>query len=68
MLKNWNLIRVLRLVIGTVVLYEATHDDSIILYIIGSFITLHAFVNPSCGSSACAKGKCEISESEEAVK
>lgn len=50
----------MRLVIGVFVLYEATTDHAVLLYIMGSFLTLHAILNIGCNGGKCTTENCEI--------
>ena len=57
--KNWNIWRIMRLLIGILVIYEAGSNDSFILYMIGAFLVLQAIMNPSCMTGKCNDGACE---------
>ena len=63
-LSNWNFWRVMRLVLGVLVLYEASANHEILLYIMGSFLTLHALLNIGCGGKQCINDNCEIPENK----
>lgn len=58
-LSNWNIWRILRLILGILVINEAGKDNSFVLYMLGGFLFLHALLNISCGP-----GGCKIEEKE----
>lgn len=61
-LSNWNFWRIARLAIGVLLLYEASADHEVLLYIMGSFLTMHALLNIGCGTGQCINDNCEIPE------
>jgi uncharacterized membrane protein HdeD (DUF308 family) len=62
-LSNWNIWRILRLILGIIVIYEAGKDNSFALYMLGGFLFFHALLNIQCGASGC-----NIREKEDADK
>jgi hypothetical protein len=60
--KNWSIWRILRLIIGLIVINEAGVDDSFALYMVGGFIFLHALLNIGCSSAGCKTAPMEQTE------
>lgn len=52
-LSNWNIWRILRLVLGIVVINEAGKDNSFALYMLGGFLFMQALLNVKCGPGGC---------------
>lgn len=61
MLKNWNFLRVLRLVLGIFILVQGVTTWEIPFIILGAVFTAMPLFNVGCcGTSACANGNCYV--------
>ncbi|WP_345246730.1 hypothetical protein [Nibrella saemangeumensis] len=66
MLKNWDIMRIVRLVAGTVILWTAYTDSQPLLGLLGAFLLIQAVLNVGCGPAGCRVpelGKQSVSES-----
>jgi hypothetical protein len=55
-INNWNFLRMLRLIIGLGILYEAIHSNDIFLGLMGLLFAGMAILNVSC----CGSGGCYV--------
>ncbi|MBA4850632.1 hypothetical protein [Emticicia sp. BO119] len=53
LLKDWNLIRILRLIAGVTIISMSIAEDQLILSIIGFFLLAQAIFNSGCGVNGC---------------
>lgn len=53
LLKDWNIIRILRLIAGIVIIGMAIAESQIILSIIGLLLLIQAVMNTGCGANGC---------------
>lgn len=56
MLKNWNLMRIMRLAIGIIAVVQGIETQQWILSVLGGFFSLMALLNVGC----CATGNCGV--------
>lgn len=62
-LTDWNIWRILRLILGIFVISEAGTNDSFLLYMMGGFLFMHALLNIKCGPAGC-----NVVEKEDTIK
>lgn len=61
MIKNWNLLRILRLVLGIVILVQGLQMMQVPFIILGLVFTAMPLFNVGCCSGgACADGNCYV--------
>lgn len=53
LLKNWDVLRVVRLLAGLVIIFMSIAENQIILSIIGVLLLIQAVFNFGCGSNGC---------------
>lgn len=53
LLKDWHIMRVLRLIAGVVIIFMAIAENQLILSIIGFFLLAQAIFNSGCGVNGC---------------
>ena len=53
LLKDWSIMRILRLIAGVVIIYMAFADNQPILSIIGFLLLIQAIFNSGCGVNGC---------------
>jgi uncharacterized membrane protein HdeD (DUF308 family) len=53
LLKDWHLMRVLRLVAGLLIIYMAFTENQLILSIMGFLLLAQAVFNTGCGANGC---------------
>ncbi|WP_020604723.1 hypothetical protein [Spirosoma spitsbergense] len=51
--QPWGLIRILRLVIGSIVIYQSVGEQQPILGLLGAFFVIQALMNTGCGATGC---------------
>lgn len=56
--QTWNLMRMLRIVMGSVVLYQGLADSQWLLAGVGGIFLVQGILNAGCG--ACAGNSCEV--------
>jgi hypothetical protein len=60
-LANWNFIRIIRLIVGIIIIIEAVTSKNYILAIPGVFFAGMAVLNSSCCNNGnCNTGNCDI--------
>lgn len=52
-LQNWGLIRIVRLVAGSLVLWNALADHQPVVGLIGGFLIVQTILNTGCGTGGC---------------
>lgn len=63
--NNWSLIRILRLLIGIALLYQAFLSGSLLLIILGAGMCLLPLLNAGCNSGACSRYKRSLNKNKE---
>lgn len=58
LLNDWSFLRVLRVVIGTIIIIDGIQTSMALSVIIGAIFLYQGVMNKGCG--ACAGGSCEI--------
>lgn len=53
LLKDWNVIRILRLIAGVVIIVMSISESQFILSIIGLLLLVQAIFNSGCGVNGC---------------
>ncbi|MDD3005564.1 hypothetical protein [Flavobacterium sp.] len=56
-LKNWNIIRILRLVMGIFIIIQGVMYNQWIFVILGGLFSLLPLLNAGCGASGCSVPK-----------
>lgn len=51
--QPWTLMRLLRLLIGSVIIYQSVGEQQPILAILGAFFVIQALMNTGCGPGGC---------------
>jgi len=59
-LKDWNWVRVARLVFALYLIYKAFIGNETIYYLLGGFLLYQAIFNIKCMTGACNNGSCEV--------
>ncbi|WP_337042667.1 hypothetical protein [Emticicia sp. 17c] len=54
LLKDWNIVRIIRLIAGLAIIFVSISDNQIILSIIGLLLVIQAALNSGCGANGCA--------------
>lgn len=54
LLKNWSVMRIVRLLAGVVIIWSSFTDRQPILGVLGAFLLLQAVLNTGCGSAGCS--------------
>ncbi len=68
LLKNWSVMRVIRVALGTVALANGFAADEVFMMIIGGIVLYQGIANVKCAGGACATGNCEIEPKNESIK
>lgn len=53
LLKNWDLLRIVRLLVGLLIIFMSIAENQIILSIIGVLLLIQAVLNFGCGPNGC---------------
>lgn len=51
--QPWNFMRLLRLIIGSAIVYQSVGEQQPILAILGAFFVIQALMNTGCGPGGC---------------
>jgi uncharacterized membrane protein HdeD (DUF308 family) len=54
LLKDWHIMRILRLIAGLTIIYMAISENQLILSIIGLLLLAQAIFNSGCGANGCS--------------
>jgi len=65
--QNWGLIRIVRLVAGSLVLWNALADHQPLVGLIGGFLVVQAILNTGCGAGGCGITRAEKQSTEPAT-
>lgn len=61
MLKNWNFMRIVRLVIGIVIIVQGIEYNEWMFVVLGGLFALMPLLNIGCCSTGnCSTGNCEV--------
>ena len=52
--QNWDLMRILRLVVGSMVIYQSVVSSQLLLGILGGMFVLQALLNVGCAAGSCS--------------
>ncbi len=67
LLNDWSFLRVLRVVIGAIIMIDGIVNATALTMIIGGIFLYQGIFNLSCGG-ACAGGNCQIPEKKVSPK
>ncbi len=69
-LKNWNLIRIVRLAAGSLLIWNGLADYQLLVGLMGGFLAIQAILNAGCGAGSCGitPSKQSITEPTSEVK
>ncbi|MCZ2393846.1 MAG: hypothetical protein LC105_08330 [Chitinophagales bacterium] len=56
-LKNWSVIRIVRFILGVLIIIEGIKSSEWIFIVLGGLFSLMAILNAGCGTSACSVPK-----------
>lgn len=54
LLKDWHVMRILRLIAGMIIIFMSVAENQLILGIIGIFLLAQAIFNSGCGANGCS--------------
>lgn len=52
-LQNWGVIRIVRLAVGILMLWNTLADHQLLVGFIGGFLVIQAILNTGCGAGGC---------------
>lgn len=64
LLTNWNAMRILRLVLGVVVIVQGVNNGEALYFVLGGMLVLMALANAGC----CGAGGCAVDTRSNRVK
>ena len=66
LLTGWNAMRIIRLVLGVIVIVQGINNGEVLYFVLGGLLVLMALANSGCcGAGACAVNPRSIKEKEE---
>jgi uncharacterized membrane protein HdeD (DUF308 family) len=54
LLKDWHLMRILRLIAGMIIIFMSVAENQLILGIMGLLLLVQAIFNSGCGANGCS--------------